>query len=128
MAKAMAKPKTKAKGARKPAGGSKLVVRGASAVVPRRPAGQSPRARPLVNQVLSRLYTITYQQSVNGQLVRVTLQADTPFSIPIMGQPLEVRHDGVLISGLVRRIECFSSTFRNDSGYGTLDLTIVHVA
>jgi len=127
MAKATAKPKTKARGSGKPAGGSKLVVRPASAMVPRRPAGQSPR-RAVVNKVLSRLYTITYQQSVNGQLVRVTLQADTPFSMSILGQPLEVRHDGVLISGLVQRIECFSSTFKNGSGYGTLDLTIVHVA
>ena len=128
MAKATARSNTKARGAGKPAGKGRLVVRPASAVVPRRSAARSPQARPVVNKVVSRLYTITYQQSVNGQLVLVTLQADTPFSMSIVGQPLEVRHDGVLISGLVRRIECFSSTFRDGTGYGTMDLYIVHVA
>ena len=134
MANTKAKPKTTAKRSGKPASGSKLasgsqlVVRPSSAVLPRGPANQSSRTQGGVNNVLSRLYTITYQQSVNGQLVLVTLQADTPFSMPLVGQPLEVRHDGVLISGLVRRIEWFSSTFRDGTGYGTMDLFIVHVA
>lgn len=128
MTKAKARPSAKTRGAGKPAGKGRLVVRAASAVVPRGSAGRAPQTRPVVNKVVSRLYTITYQQSINGQLVVVTLQADTPFSMPIQGQPLEVRHDGVLISGLVRRIECFSSTFRDGTGYGTMDLYIVHVA
>ena len=131
MAKAKAGPNARARGVgktgAKAAGRGRLVVRAANALVPRRATGSSPKPRPAVSKVLSRLYTITYQQSINGQLVVVTLQADTPFSMPIQGQPLEVRHDGVLISGLVQRIECLSSTFRNGSGYGTMDLHIIHV-
>jgi hypothetical protein len=79
--------------------------------------------------IVTRTYAVRYLKIVGGKTVgSVALHSATPFVLPVMGQQVEIHHEGASVAGVVTRVLLECRTFREGHGLGCHEAVDIDLA